>query len=383
MEATPDLRHIGYYTRELKKVLPAHYFEPVPHRALWMIPHLAVIAAGMYAIAATSWHGLAKLAVSFAIGHSFACLGFLAHEILHGSVVRHRLLRDVLGALCFLPLTVGPKLWRKWHNVEHHGHTQHDDDDPDAMGTLEDYRERPALQVLYRIAPVLRSLLTFMAFGFWFSFHAFLMWLRFLPEFPTRRERTVVALQFLGPVAFWIGVMVWLGPVNALYGYVIPVVVANFLVMSYIATNHLLNPLTHVNDPLANSLSVTTHPVIDVLHAHFSHHTEHHVFPAMNPKYAPALKAELKRRWPDRYCEMPHWKALLTLWRTPRLYRDAGPHAHQLVDPGQNLVYPTMGHGLETGDVQPVRVDLSRELEGGPALDARPSPRQEPTRSGA
>jgi len=348
-----DLMHLGYYTRELKKVLPEHYFEPLPRRALWMIPHLAVAIGGMYAVITTSWHGLIKFGIALLIGHAFACLGFLAHEILHGSVVRNPFLRNLLGMICFLPLNVGPKLWRKWHNVEHHGHTQHDDDDPDAMGTLEDYRERPALQVLYRIAPVLRSFLTFASFSFWFSFHSFLMWLRFMPEFKSRRERIVVALQFLGPVAFWIGFMIWVGPVNALYAYIIPVLTANFIVMSYIATNHLLNPLTHVNDPLANSLTVTTHPILDILHSNFSHHTEHHVFPAMNPAYAPALKRELKKRWPDRYCEMRHIDALLALWRTPRLYRDAGPHANQLIDPQRELVYPTVGHGLEPGPVTP------------------------------
>src|SRR5690625_4423688 len=103
-----ELFHLGHYTRELKKVLPAHYFEPVPHRALWIIPHAAIAIAGIYAVATTEWHGLIKFGISLVIGHAFACLGFLAHEILHGSVVRHPFLRNFLGGLCFWPLNVGP-----------------------------------------------------------------------------------------------------------------------------------------------------------------------------------------------------------------------------------------------------------------------------------
>lgn len=383
MEQIQELRHLGYYTRELKKVLPDHYFEPVPWRALWMIPHLAIIVGGIYAIAALEWHWVANLGVSLLIGSSFACLGFLAHEILHGSGVRHPGLRNLLGMICFIPFNLGPKLWRKWHNVEHHGHTQHDDDDPDAMGTLEDYRERPALQALYRLAPVMRSFLTFVSFTFWFSLHSFLMWRRFLPEFP-EQERKVVAFQFYAPLAFWIGLGIWLGPKKFLFAYIIPLLVANFTVMSYIATNHLLNPLTHTNDPLANSLTVRTLPIIDMLHFNFSYHTEHHIFPRMNPKYHPALQAKVKERWPDRYCEMPHWQALLYLWRTPRLYRDAGPNAHQLVDPGQGLAYPTVGYGLEPGrPLEAIPLTNAEDKPQGREAVLPKAPRREITDSGA
>lgn len=365
-----ELRHLGFYTRELKKVLPRRYFEPVPHRLLWMIPHLAIVIGGIYAVATLPLSWPSRLGVAFLIGMSYACLGFLAHEILHGSVIRHPFLRDLLGGICFLPFCLGPKLWRKWHNVEHHGHTQHDHDDPDAMGTLEDFRERPELQWLFRLAPVMRSALTFGAFTFWFSMHSFMMWRRFLKDFQGR-ERLVVALQFLVPLAGWLALGAWLGMEAWVYAYVLPLLVANFTVMSYIATNHLLNPLTHVNDPLANSLTVIVPRWLDVLHFNFSHHTEHHVFPAMNPKYAPALKAALKERWPESYCEMPHWQALLALWRTPRLYRDAGAHAHQLVDPVREWVYPTAGRGLDPLNVKPQKVsglmELARPVPPSPA----------------
>ena len=320
-----------------------------------MIPHLAVIVVAMVCIVRYDLPFWLDLAASLVIGSSFAALGFLGHEILHGSVVKNSFLRDTVGALCFAQFTLGPKLWRKWHNVEHHGHTQFEDD-PDAMGTLEDYRERPALQVLYKLAPWLRSFLTFASFTFWFWFHAVLMLVRFAREF-SPRDRIVAVAQFLLPAAGWCALLVWIGPGNFIYAYIIPFLVANFIVMSYIATNHLLNPLTPVNDPLANSLTVTKPRWLDVMHFNFSHHTEHHIFPSMNPKYAPKVKALAKEMWPERYNEMPHWKALLTLWRTPRLYREN----YELADPGRQMVYPALGHGLDPDNVRGIPFDAAEQ----------------------
>lgn len=344
-----ELNHLRYYTRELKQHLPREYFKPVPTRLLWLIPHLGVIAYCMWAVIALQLPWYANLGISLLLGASYSALGFLAHEVLHGSVVKTAWLRDTVGAFCFAQFSLGPKLWRKWHNVEHHGHTQHEEDDPDAMGTLEQYRERKALRLMYAVAPWLRSLVTFIAFGFWFSYHSFEMLLRFQKEF-RGRERLALYAQFVLPTLGWIALFALVGPAKFVYIYIIPVMIANFTVMSYIATNHLLNPLTPVNDPLANSLTVSKPRWVDVLHFNFSHHTEHHIFPSMNPKFAPRVKALSKEFWPDRYNDMPHWKALLTLWKTPRLYRDDS----QLADPKRQLAYPVVGRGLNPDEVKGV-----------------------------
>lgn len=355
----PDLMHLRVYTKELKRRLPKEYFEPVPTRALWIIPHVAIVVLGITTIALWAPSIWVKLACTLLIGHSFASLGFLAHEILHGAVVKNARLRDFLGGICFLQFNLGAKLWRKWHNVEHHGHTQHDHDDPDAMGTLESLRERPALRSFYRIAPWLRSLFTFISFTFWFSLHNFIMWRRFLPEFK-KSERPAVIAQFVLPVLLWTSLLVILGPVNWIFAYLIPVLMANFIVMSYIATNHLLNPLTQVNDPLANSLTVRVPKLVDMLHFNFSLHTEHHIFPNMNPKYMPKVREMILQLWPDRYNEMPHWKALRALWKTPRLYRD-----HQespLVDPVRNYTFATVGRGMDPDRMKPEIGKLPPEI---------------------
>ena len=44
------------------------------------------------------------------------------------------------------------------------------------------------------------------------------------------------------------------------------------------------------------------------------------------------------RKFGDRYCEMPHWRAILWLYRTPRIHWDW----NHLVSPRRGLLYQTI-----------------------------------------
>jgi fatty acid desaturase len=148
---------------------------------------------------------------------------------------------------------------------------------------------------------------------------------------------------------------------------VLPLLLANFTVMSYIVTNHQLNPLATVNDPLATSLSVRVPRWVDILHLNFSHHTEHHLFPGLNPVHAPKVKALVKRLWPDRYHDMPHWRALWALWKTPRIYT----HKVLLTDPVRGTAFPTLGHGLAPDKLAPVASPVAPPLPKARTAGAR------------
>ncbi|MDO6658936.1 fatty acid desaturase, partial [Anaerobacillus sp. 1_MG-2023] len=69
-------------------------------------------------------------------------------------------------------------------------------------------------------------------------------------------------------------------------------------------------------------LTVTVPKIVDILHFNNSYHTEHHLFPGMNPKYYTLVKEKIKTMWPDRYLEMPMTRALITLWLTPRVFHE-------------------------------------------------------------
>jgi|UniRef100_A0A7C3HFI5 fatty acid desaturase len=336
-------QHLREYTKALKAKLPRYFFEPVPARLVYLPTFLALFGLCAWGIVATP-HVWLKLLLSFGIGYSFIGLGFLAHEILHGAVTKHPIVRSVAGTIAFIPLLVGARLWRKWHNVEHHGHTQHPHDDPDAMGALETAIQKPFVKWMFRQVPALRSFFLFFSFTFWFSLHAHLMLRRFLPEFKPG-ERPVVIFQAVLPVLVWLSALFWAGSFNFLFVFVLPWLMANFIAMSFIATNHLLNPITETNDPLLNSLTVRNPRWLEWLTLGFGYHIEHHVFPVLSPKYAHVVAQKIKELWPERYNELPHWKALFYLWKTPRLYRDH----RNLIEPTTGQVFGTLGFGLEDG----------------------------------
>src|SRR6187431_279431 len=71
----------------VRAALQQDIFAPARSRILWFPVHLGVIAAGFWQISTgLSWW--LALAVSVGLGFSFAGLAFVAHEILHGAVVR-------------------------------------------------------------------------------------------------------------------------------------------------------------------------------------------------------------------------------------------------------------------------------------------------------
>ncbi len=339
-------QHLREYTKALKARLPRHFFEPVPARMGYLPVFLALFGLSAWGIVATPYLGL-KLLLSLGIGYAFVGLGFLAHEILHGAVTKNPLLRSLAGSVAFMPLMVGARLWRKWHNVEHHGHTQHPHDDPDAMGALEAAIQKPLVRWMFRQVPAFRSFFLFFSFTFWFTLHAYRMFWRFLPEFKPN-ERPVVIFQAVLPPLVWLMVLFWLGPLNFLFVYGLPWLMANFIAMSFIATNHLLNPITETNDPLLNSLTVRNPRWLEWLTLGFGYHIEHHVFPALSPKYAHRVAQKLKELWPERYNELPHWKALYYLWKTPRLYRDH----RNLIEPTTGQVFGTLGFGLDESKIR-------------------------------
>lgn len=134
------------------------------------------------------------------------------------------------------------------------------------------------------------------------------------------------------------GYVVWASQFSFFFLVLIPFFVQNYVVMSYISTNHNLSPLTKVNDPLENSLTVTTNPVFDFFHLNFGYHVEHHLFPRMSGRYTKKLHGILKKKYPAEYKFMPKWKAIVLLYKTARIYKG---HNH-LIHPKTGEVYETL-----------------------------------------
>src|SRR5215468_2279731 len=282
------------YAREMRSHLPADIFHPAPGRLLWLPVHLAVIAgaAAIVVLGAPPWY--VALAGAVVAGHSWGCLGFLAHETMHHAVVRNRTLEKLVGYAGFGIYGLSPTLWIAWHNQAHHGHTGKPVADPDGFGTLRFWEKSRVVRALETFAPGSRRLQSALFLFVWFSVHSLLVLV-----FHSERNG-------------------YYGRISRRTVYAEPV--ANAMVMSYIATNHFLNPLTETNDPLANTLSVTAPRWLERLHLQFGYHVEHHLFPTVSGRHAPAVRDALRRLWGDRYLTMPHMRALRLLYARPKIH---------------------------------------------------------------
>jgi fatty acid desaturase len=334
---------VQHYAREVRGHLSPVLFKPASGRLLWLPVHLAVIvAAALWIVrAAPPWY--AALLCALVAGHSWGCLGFLAHEAMHHALTRNRIVEKLVGYCGFGIYGLSPTLWSAWHNQAHHGNTGKPVADPDGFGTVRFWQANRVVRVLETFAPGSGYKRSAAFLFLWFSLHSLLVLVFHSQrnDYYARVARRTVYAESAAMVAFWVGVLAVVGPWSFLFIYVVPLLVANGIVMSYIATNHFLNSLTNVNDPLANTLSVTGPRWLERLHLQFGYHVEHHMFPTLSGRHAPAVREVLVRLYGDRYLSMPHARALRLLYTRPKLHADHDT----LVDPRTMTAFRALAPG--------------------------------------
>lgn len=327
------------YVRALRPKLAAQVFERAPTRLAFVPAYLAVIVGATLAIAERWVPSFTFPVMALVIGASFAGLTFVAHELLHGGIIGGRRWQHVIGWIGFAPFVVSPVLWSAWHNRVHHARAN-GHDDPDAYPTLDSYWSRWSTRFSVdrfalgggRWRGVLSIVLGFSVQSADQLFRA-----RARGYLTPREHRRALAETALA-VALW-AVVAWLvGFVAFVFVFVVPLLVANACVMSFILTNHSLSPRVEIDDPLASGLSVTTPRLVEWLTLGFGFHVEHHLFPAMSTRHAPAVRAALRTHWPERYRSMSLARALRELHRTARVYKDA----ITLVDPRTGREHGTL-----------------------------------------
>ena len=327
------------YVGALRPDLPPEAFESARSRLVLVPAHLTVITLAIVAIASgwVPWPLVPLL--SLAIGVSSACLTFVAHEAMHGGIVRGRITRHIVAWIGFLPFTLSPRLWTAWHDRVHHANANAPDD-PDMYPTLAEYRASRKIRFFVdafslggrRWRGALSLVLGFTG--------------QSLQQLLTAGRRGLLRpaafrlaiLESLAGVAVWAVVAALVGLVPFLFVYLLPLLVANVIVMSFILTNHGLSPRVEINDPLVSGLSVTAPRWIEWLTLQFGYHVEHHLFPAMSSRHARKVRELLRQRWPGRYQSMPLRAALGELHRTARIYKDAVT----LIDPRTGREFATL-----------------------------------------
>lgn len=323
-QAKEPIKNLAYYNRRISPYLPVHFFERTPLRTLFAPFFFSLNVALIFAVLQLDLHWTIKVLAGFLIGQFNAGLAFISHETSHGQHVAKKSVQDALVLFAFSPFMVSPTYWRFWHNRLHHGNTQYILKDPDAFPNMTVYRQSKFMQRLFNWTPGAQTIRSYFYFFFWFSLQAFLnqTYMRFGNKMWAEMDHKRVTWEFSFQ-ALLVGTYIYFfGSQAPLYLVVIPFLIQNYTIMSYISTNHNISPLTKVNDPLMNSLTVTTNSICDFFHLNFGYHVEHHIFPRMSGAYTKKVHKEVKRLFPETYQCMPKYQALKLLYKTPRIYKN-------------------------------------------------------------
>jgi fatty acid desaturase len=316
------------YVRVIRPRLPPEAFRPAPRKVWAIVGHTTIAAAGTWAIVEID-HLWVRAILALVVGHGLACMAFFGHELSHNAIIRSARWRYLLELLVWSPRLMPATVWRRVHNAQHHRNSN----------TTADCDRHVLASELSRPVRVLSRLMT--PFDNWVRWNplvglafveytlshvamAFINGRRPGPPGPFRvpyrrgelprvaGEVAVIATVQAGIFALARGdvlTYLWCGPV--------PIAISSTITMAYIFTNHFLNPITEDVDPVLGSTSVAVPRFVDRMHAHFSYHTEHHLFPSLDSAYYPLVSRILALEFPNRYSRVRFGRAWRRLWSIP------------------------------------------------------------------
>lgn len=326
------------YAKKLRPFLPAEAFLPDSSKVWILLINLMLLIAG-WAIASYldrwAWQYLwLYLPIAIVMGNSIATLGFSSHGLLHSSVITAPWLRQTLSLLGFAMLWMSPTLWKAVHNREHHNKTNSAQDpdrnylysQPNTWGKW--------LQNVFLPSSEVNPILLVIGLGHIWGMYVFrhltsiLFFNNRAATYPvstfsvSEKDRIAIAGETLAIFGIHIAVLASLhfSPLKILFGYFLPIWVGYAIAIFYILTHHLVCRMTSINDVLVNTVSIRVPKIFDTLHVNFSYHTEHHIFPGMNPDYYPMVQKLLLTHYPDRFNLIDANRAWKLLLQTPRHY---------------------------------------------------------------
>lgn len=339
-EKNEIVKNLAYYNKIISQHLKPEYFERNPYRLMYLATFMFGNFGILFLAANFDLNWPVKVLMGLCIGYFNSALAFVSHETSHGSVIKNKNLQDVIVFFAFAPFLMSPTYWRFWHNRLHHGNTQYVLKDPDAFPTMSVYKNSKFLQRVFSWTPGSQTIRSYSYFFFWFSFQSFLnqIYMRFNNKMWSEMNHKRVSVEFGLQFLMVAGYIYLVGTQNLFFMVLIPFAVQNYVIMSYISTNHNLSPLTKVNDPLVNSLTVTTNRLFDFMHLNFGYHVEHHIFPRMSGAYTKKTHEVIKKVFPDTYHFMKKSEALKLLYTTARIYKSPTT----LVNPVTLQTYKTL-----------------------------------------
>jgi fatty acid desaturase len=262
------------------------------------------------------------------IGVSLSAIAFLGHEAIHGSVVRNPAVRAVVEILLWSLLLMPRSVYKRVHLLHHRSTNSVRDPDRrflpgELTGATAIYGRMffPHRQWRYGASWFLH----FIAYSVRHTGAAFSLRperLALVTAVPRYRMSERLAIGFELAIILALQVAVWfliahptVHPRLAFFWAVpLPVVIMSAFVSFYFFTNHGLKPVSDDADVLGGSTSIAVPRLFDWLHCNFSHHVEHHLFPALSSDYYPLVGDLLRRHFGRDYHRVTAgdaWAALI------------------------------------------------------------------------
>lgn len=333
-----DLMTQADYAKALRPLLPSEAFTPNQNKVWILLINLMLLIVG-WAIAShlDQWNPYylwLYLPIAIVMGNSITVLAFSTHGLLHSSSINNPWLRRGLSLLGFTILWMPPTLWKAVHNREHHNKTN-SEQDPDRNYLFSQKNTWGKwVQNIFVPSSEAHPILLAIGMGHAWGIHAFrnltsvLFFNNRSAQYPVfafsvnEKERQAITLEVLVIAILHLSILAFLqfSAIKILLAYFIPIWIGYGGVIFYIYTNHFLCPMTDKNDVLINTLSIRVPKIFDTLHINFSYHTEHHIFPSMNPDYYPMVQKLLLTHYPERFNLIDADKAWKLMLQTPRHY---------------------------------------------------------------
>lgn len=338
---TQKLISQGTYAKKLRPFLPDDAFAPDPTKLAILFAHVAILLVGwIVANRLNDWPIYLLwlyLPIALAMGNSIMVLAFSSHGLMHGTVIRNTRITQLMSLLGFTMIWMPPTLWKSLHNRVHHNQTN-GLGDPDRNYLYEQPKTWANwYQNLFipsmSVNPILLAIGMATAWGI-YAFRNLTSVLLFnsktvsyVPAAFTvnAKDRRAIAGELLVVLSLHLSILAYLqfDFIKIIFAYFLPIWIGYSGLIFYIYTNHMGCPMTNVNDPLINSVSLRVPKIVDRLHLNFSYHAEHHIFPGLNSDYYPMVRELLKIHYPERMNYIltagEAWRLLLT---TPRYYKD-------------------------------------------------------------
>jgi fatty acid desaturase len=329
------------YTKKLRPLMPPEAFLPDLSKLWILLINLAILILGWGIADYLDWGSLLfvflYLPFALVMGNSVVVLLFSSHDLLHGSVIKNARVMQLISLLGLTMLWMPPTLWKKLHNQVHHSKTNSVDDpdrsylyeQPKNWGKWIQNRFTPSIEV----NPFEFVLGMGMSWGV-YTFRNLTSVLFFNRESVSyvpasfkmkQKARWTIVGEVLLISLIHLSIMAYLNfhPLKLVLAYFLPIGLGYAGVIFYIYTNHMLCPMTEINDPIINSTSLRVPRIFDLLHFNFSYHAEHHIFPGINSNYYPLVQELVQAHYPDRAnYVLPAGEAWRLLLTTPRYYKD-------------------------------------------------------------